>query len=166
MTRADFLEHVRDFYDLVNFCSEENCYVCEDIIDDEYRDERINDDLYESIRYGDINWYDIAGLLEDIPTGYTHYRTGYGSFEYFGLDDSDFDDYYHEVLTWADENEVWDEEDEEVEDEDPGFDVSDFKVSDIISGCCEDFNKSSSDQDDNNLPDFIVDMGAMMYGTA
>ena len=42
-------------------------------------------------------------LERKLPTGYDYYRCD-GSFDYVGLDDSDFEDYKSRVLDWMDDN--------------------------------------------------------------
>lgn len=147
MTRDEFLENITTWWELMDFCSENDCEICEDIIDDDERDNEIDEDVADAIRYD--HWYDIRGYLNDIPNGYSYYRRN-GRFDYDGLCDEDFDRYKEDVLNWADhEDDVWDDDqdgaedtnafpeqatvDEEVE---PAPEEEDFTVGDLIGMCC------------------------------
>lgn len=114
MTRAEFYENVTTWWDLKNFCSDEDCDICNDIYDEEGRDDYINDCLMDWAR--DDSWSELLARLEDIPTGYDYYR--YNDYcEWEGLDDGDFDELRDEVAEWMDENGYWDDEEEEQEDD-------------------------------------------------
>ena len=99
----------------------------------------------------DYGWRSIRDFLADIPTGYDYYRCD-GSFDYVGLDDSDFEDYKSRVLDWMDEDDLWEPEEGEDEDFDPDYDFfspgeeepepeeppveeEDFTVSDLMCMC-------------------------------
>ena len=146
MTANEFLENVNDYYDLKDFCSEVGCEYCDDIVDDDTLDEDVEYALAEYRR--DYNWREIRDVLNGIPTGYDWYRCD-GSFDYVGLDDSDFEDSKDEVYEWALNNGYFDDEvdedgeydDEVVEDgfyeepeEDPVAD-EDFSVADLMGMC-------------------------------
>lgn len=146
MTRNEFLESVNDWWELKDFCSEIGCEHCDCIIDDDGLDEEIEYALGEYLR--DYNWREIRDMLDDIPTGYDWYRCD-GSFDYVGLDDDDFDSYKDDVLDWADDHDVWDEDEddeeyfdeesneEEVIEEEPDehFEEADFSVTDLMGMC-------------------------------
>ena len=146
MTANEFLENVNDYYDLKDFCSEIGCEYCDDIVDDDTLDEDVEYALGEYRR--DYSWREIRDLLNDIPTGYDWYRCD-GSFDYVGLDDSDFEDSKDKVYEWALNNGYFDDEadeDEEYDDEvveddfyeepedDPVAD-EDFSVADLMGMC-------------------------------
>lgn len=63
MTRNDFLNDVTEWWELLDFCSDEGCNICEDIIDSDQLDEDTN-----------YSWRDIRDSLSEIPTGYGYYR--------------------------------------------------------------------------------------------
>jgi len=110
MTRADFEDNVTSFYDLIDWCNDNNCYVCEDIYYSESYDDYINGQLVDWARNSD--WEELRDSLNDLPNGYEYYlRDEYGDWR--GLDDSDFDEFYREALEWGDDNEIWDDDDEE-----------------------------------------------------
>lgn len=92
-------------------------------------------------------------FLSDIPTGYEYYRCD-GTFDYVGLDESDFEDYKSRVLDWMDEDSLWDAEEEdedegdfdpnevdffspgpEPEPEEPPVEEEDFSVSELMCMC-------------------------------
>lgn len=116
MTRNDFLNDVNEWWELLDFCSDEGCDICEDIIDSDQLDEYITDDIRDSI--ANEYWYNIRDLLSDIHTGYGYYRMN-GSFDYDGMDEDDFNDYKDDVLEWGDNNDIWEDE----PDEEDGFDT-------------------------------------------
>lgn len=130
MTRREFLESVNDFYDLITFCNDNGCDICEDLYDDDEYDEAIENDIRDTV--GDYSWRDFRDYLSDLPTGYDWYRRD-GEFDYVGVD-HDFDEYKADVLRWADdEGDIWDEDDEEEEEDDEEYDDEDlvFEESDI-----------------------------------
>lgn len=112
MTRSEFLNNVTDWCELIIFCNEEGCNICEDVSSEEERDEIINDILVDWAQ--SYRWDRLAEKLDDIPIGYDYYRTDdYGDF--VGLTDEDFDCYKDDVLDWMDERDCWEEEEEEGE---------------------------------------------------
>lgn len=125
MTRAEFLNDVTTWYELIDFCCNEDCDVCEDILDEDQRDDQIENDLREAVRNN--RWEEIRDWLYDIPTGYDYYRCD-GMFDYEGVDNRDFEDYKENVLDWMDDGGYWDEEEEDdddfVEDNDADDDES------------------------------------------
>lgn len=113
MTRQEFLDDVYDFRELMNFCYDNDCGICDDIYDDESKDEYINEHLSDMTDNAD-DWQSLYRTLDDIPTGYDYYRLDdYDDFN--GLDDDDFDDYKNDVLEWMDDNEYWDEDEDDEE---------------------------------------------------
>ena len=128
MTRQEFIDRVTNWWELIEFCNDEGCDVCEDVVDDDYKDEYVNDHLEEWAR--DNTWRDLLDILSEIPDDYSYYRMdANGDFE--GL--SNFDDfaaYKEDVLDWMDDRGGWDDEEEEelVDDDDNPFDdVSPFE---------------------------------------
>ena len=116
MTRQEFMDNVTCWYDLIDFCNEQGCDVCEDVVDEDLRDEYLNDYVHSLSDY--TSWWEVYETLENVPGGYTYYRY-VSSTEFEGLDDyEDFDCYKADTLRWAESNGVFDEEDEEEEDED------------------------------------------------
>ena len=151
MTRSYFLDYVTDWYELIDLCRDYDCDICEDIIDDDQLDDYVLEDINNSER----SWRDIRDFLSDIPTGYEYYRCD-GTFDYVGLDESDFEDYKSRVLDWMDEDSLWDAEEEdedegdfdpnevdffspgpepEPEPEEPPVDEEDFSVSELMCMC-------------------------------
>ena len=97
MTRNDFLNNVTEWWELLDFCSDEGCYICEDIIDSDQLDEYVEEDIRDT----NYSWRDIRDSLSEIPTGYGYYRMN-GSFDYDGMDENDFDSYKDDVREWGD----------------------------------------------------------------
>jgi len=151
MTREEFIRDTDTWYDLKEFCEEHDCDICDDIIDDESRDDEIDNDIEEAIR--NDRWYDIKSYLDDIPTGYSYYRRD-GMFDYVGMDDRDFDEYKDDVINWADDQgDIWDDDPDDEEDYDvfeaelerdtmaedesePEPEAEDFSVGDLMGMCC------------------------------
>lgn len=114
MTREEFIEDVRSWNDLLQFCYDENCYCCEDVYDEGAKDDYFNNDIVDMARSAN-DWRDLYRRLEDIPTGCDYYIRNDDYDEWRGADDDDFDNYKSDVLSWGDDREVWDEDDEEDE---------------------------------------------------
>lgn len=116
MTRQDFIDYVGYWSELLDFCTEEGCYVCENIYSDASRNDFIEEDLYEMVR--DMNWREVLNVLQgyDSNSGYDYYlKNDYGEFE--GLnDDDDFVSYKDDVLDWGDRYSVWEDEEDDEED--------------------------------------------------
>lgn len=110
MTRQEFIDDICTWGDLISFCYDEDCDICEDIYSEDSRDDHINEHLVEWAREND--WEELCGKLNDIPDGYDYYYLDdYG--EFHGADDGMFDDYKDEVLEWMDNGGWWEDEEEE-----------------------------------------------------
>lgn len=132
MTRHEFLDDVCDFSELRDFCYGNDCGICDDIYDDESKDDYINEHLWDMADDAD-GWQSLYRTLNDIPTGYDYYRLDdYGDFN--GLDDDDFEDYKNDVLEWMDDNECWDED----EDDDEESCEEDMQPVDELFSLCSD----------------------------
>lgn len=137
MTREEFIENVQSWNDLVQFCYDENCYCCEDVYDEDAKDDYFNEILVDMARGAD-DWRDLYSQLEDIPTGYGYYINGDDGWR--GADDDDFEDYKSDVLSWGDDREVWEEDDEE-----------DDWDEDVLEEGYEADEASDEDEDDETL---------------
>lgn len=110
MTRQEFIDDICTWSDLISFCYDEDCDICEDIYSEDSRDDYINEHLVEWAQ--DYSWEDLYSKLDEIPDGYDYYRLdNYGDFEC--ADDEMFDDYKDEVLEWMDNGGWWEDEEEE-----------------------------------------------------
>ena len=122
MTRQQFIDEVNEWQELINFCNDEGCSCCNDVYSEEDRDDYINERLVDMARNAD-SWSELLDTLSDITTGYDYYRRDdYG--EWCGLDDYEFDDYKDDVLEWADDQDIWEDDEEEPlpeDDEDEGI---------------------------------------------
>ena len=143
MTRSYFLDYVTDWYELIEFCRDYDCDICEDIIDDDTLDEYVDSDISGT----DYGWRRLRDFLSDIPADYNYYRCD-GTFDYVGLDDGDFEDYKHRVLDWMDADSLWDAEDDDGGEDFPGesedvleesaaspVEEEDFSVSELMRMC-------------------------------
>lgn len=115
MTRAEFFENVTSWWELKDFCSEQRCELCDDVYDDESRDDYINEDLVDWAR--NDNWYDLRDRLNNLDAGYDYWRLDdYG--EWTGLDDDDdLEEMKREVAEWVDDYGDWDDDEEEADDD-------------------------------------------------
>lgn len=111
MTRAEFEDNVTNFYDLIEWCNDNNCYVCDNIYSPESYDDYINCQLVDWARNCG-GWEELRDNLDDLPIGYEYYLIDEYDDCWRGLDDSDFDEFYRDALEWGDENEIWDDDDE------------------------------------------------------
>ena len=134
MTRIEFIQDVTDWYDLLEFCHNEDCDICEDIYSEEGKDDHFNGMLVEMARNADT-WQDLYDRLEEIPNGYGHYITD--GYDWLRIaEDDDFVQYKDDVLEWGDENDIWEDE---YEDEDYVEDEGDVEEEDddfeAVEGC-------------------------------
>lgn len=142
MTRNEFLDDVTTFGELKDFCSDNGCNLLDDVYDEESRDDYVNDCLAEWAHNN--SWEELRDILNEIPTGYDWYLDDYGSWD--GLDDEDFENCKNDVLEWADDNDIWEDDEEgdeedsdyfedESEDDEPAPEEEDFSVGDLIGMC-------------------------------
>ena len=172
MTRAEFLDNITDWSELKEFCSEWDCDCCDDIYDEDERDEKIGEDIDEYAC--DYSWDSLRDLLNDIPSGYDYYCRN-SAFSWEEADDEMFERYKSDVCDWADDGGVWDEdeEDEDIfEEEDDIFaeesdetpvEDEDFSVGDLIGMCSVAFVTIQKDnmrkiQEDKRAFDEFVDV--------
>lgn len=116
MTREEFIENVGCWSELIDFCYDEGCNYCDDVYTEDSKDEYFNDIMVDMAR--DANdWRDLLQQLDGIPSGDDYYiRDEYG--EWRCADNEDFYEYKDDVLQWADDRNVWDEdEDDDVDEE-------------------------------------------------
>lgn len=114
MRRQDFIDDITTWSELLSFCYDEDCDICEDIYSEDDRDENIDSNsLVEWARNN--TWQELYDILEEIPTGYDYYwEDDYG--DWHGADDDLFEDRKQEVIEWMDDGGYWDEEYEDEED--------------------------------------------------
>lgn len=135
MTRQEFIDDVQYWSELIDFCYEEGCYVCEDVYTSDQRDDRIDEDVSEMMRHN--SWRTILDTLQtyDDQSGYEYYSLdGYG--DWIGLDDDDLASYKDDVLEWMDNNGRWDDEndeDENDEDEDIPTETEDLSLNELFN---------------------------------
>lgn len=117
MTRQEFLDEITTIWELLNWCSDNNCYIYDEIQDQDGYDEWISDLLSDRAR--DWTWQDIESWLSDLPQGYEYYRYSEDDDSWEGVGDYDFTGLRDEALEWGDENGVWDQDEDEEEPDDP-----------------------------------------------
>lgn len=112
MTRQEFIEEVCDFNSLKQFCYDEDCDCMDDIIEEYELSDVIDEDIVSAVRTR--GWETIRDMLCDIDEGYPYYRIN-GELDYEALTDSDIDDLREEILSWANANDIFDEDDADEE---------------------------------------------------
>ena len=147
MTRSEFINDITSWSELLEFCSEESCDLLDDIFDEESMDSEINEFLSDYAR--DYEWYNLRDYLKEIPTGYDYYQQN-GAFDWTGLTDDDFNDYKNDVFGWAENHEVFEDEDGEGDEntdseelvfeepegpEDPPVEDEDFPFDELFGLC-------------------------------
>lgn len=155
MTRREFIEEVVTWYELKNFCDEEQIDFCDDVYSDEEKDDYIDERLGE-ITTGS-SWQDVLGVLSDIPTAYDYYFIE-DVYDIRGADDDDFERRKQSVLEYYDNNEYWDEEEEEpvyVDEEDYEDEADEFvadtsvALDDFFVSSAEDLDKITTERKAN-----------------
>ena len=73
MTRTEFIDSVTTWQELLNFCDDVNCGVCEDIISYVEIDGFLANDFRES--WHEYNWQDFRDWLENISTDVYYHRS-------------------------------------------------------------------------------------------
>lgn len=110
MTRDEFIEGINDWYDLIEFCDDNGCHVCEDVFSKESLDEYVDERMVEWAREVD-SWEELADVLDRLPR-YDGYFVKDEYEDFSELGENDLDSYKYDVLTWADEEGVFDDEEE------------------------------------------------------
>ena len=113
MTRREFIDEITRFYELRDFCNENDIYTCDEYFDSDDLDDEVDNDMRDC----DYGWRDLRDSLNSIETGYDFYkREGYLYYE--GCTDEDFENLKEDVLEVMDERGAWDyDEDDEYEDD-------------------------------------------------
>lgn len=140
MTRAEFYDEIDSWWRLKDFCIDVGCGYCDDVYDDESRDEYLNDDIEDWARNN--TWMDLRDMLSNLETGYEYWRLDdYG--DWIGLDEgSDFREARDEVAEWCDDNGMWDEEEDEDEDDEEDAPEEESDPEDEVPTEAEDFSFS------------------------
>lgn len=182
MLRQEFIDNIVRWGDLTSFCYNEDCSICDDIYDEDARDEYIDDHLVEYAHEHD--WTTLRNILDNIPTGYDWYiLDDYNEWE--GADDDLFDERKEMVLEWMDNGGYWEDEDEEeivtvsepdaaveeidVEDLTP-IEEEDISVSELFSMCNDglqfiaDANREAEEQFNQSFDNFIQGLTTLAAG--
>lgn len=110
MTRQQFIDEITSWSELIGWCVDNGCSYCDDIYTDDDRDEIINDTLVDMAE--DNNWLELKDILVTLDETSAYYwkRDEWG--DWCDVDD-DFDDYFNDVLEWADDNDMFESGEEE-----------------------------------------------------
>lgn len=141
MTRHEFIENIDNWEELLDFCYNYNCDICDNVYDSEERDEYIDNNFYGLCR--EECWTTVRDYLNEIPTENDYYKNNCSYLDWTGLDnEDDFEGYKQDALDWGDDNDIWDEEESDKEEEelDP-VPEEDISTSELFSMCSERFQK-------------------------
>lgn len=163
MTRQEFIDEIYEWGGLIDFCNDEGCDYLDNIYTEDARDDYINEYQLEDWARNNT-WRNLYDLLDDLRSDYDYYRIDeYG--DWVGLDDYDFDDYKDDVLRWADDRGIFDEEDEEEDPADYGIEdeeVDDEEVEEpismfeLLSDCQDTYQKISEEEADEGLDSLLI----------
>ncbi len=113
MTREEFL-NMEDWSELIDFCYENNLYICDDVYSDSQKDDYVNDCLVGWAE--NSTWAELRDRLREIPdTADWYILDDYGDFCEAG--DDEFEEYKESVLEKADERGLFDDDEEEYEED-------------------------------------------------
>ena len=156
MTREDFIDGVTTWDELNDFCCEYDCGYLDDVYDDVGIDDYLDRVIEDWAR--NLSWSQLRDKLNDIPTGGYWYRIDDYD-DIIELDDIDFEAYKSDVLSWADDRCVWDEEDDEDEeyiedeeentedDEDDEVVEESFSLLELYSSCHDDVTNALMEEE-------------------
>ena len=125
MKRSEFRERMGSMWDLHDFCVENDCEILGEMYDEYSFSEEIDNRLMDYAR--NDGWRDLLDRLrdfEDLTDRYDLIVFDPDDYEFVGVDESDFDRYYRDILEWADDQDVWEPEDDEEYDEEEEEDES------------------------------------------
>jgi len=97
---------------LIDFCVNIGCNLCDEIISGAELDEEVNCILRDKVLYDGVSWHEVREVLSELPTNVepcSFYQIYYG--EYLYMDESMLADYINEVAEWADRHDAWTDED-------------------------------------------------------
>ena len=142
MTKSEFLSDVRDFWDLRDFCCDADSYYFDDIFEEGAKDDYVNE--YLSSLGGRPDWRDVKDYLNDVPDGESEWYRLDDYSGFVALDCDDFSNMKNEVMEWAEDNDIFDEEPESEGEEDDDYEVEDEPISTkYLFAVCK---KESSDE--------------------
>ena len=122
MTRAEFIDEVTEWWELIDFCNDNRCEdLVENLYSEDARNEYIDDCLVDWAH--DNGWRDLLDILRDYENedGYDYYVYDEYYGRYVGATTDDFRTYKDEVLRYADENDLFDAEEDEEEEESDSY---------------------------------------------
>lgn len=135
MTRDSFWDSINSWDELLDFCRDYYCPVCDDkVYSEEARDDIINGRLEDIVLDVD-GWRGLATWLDDIPTGYDYYVLDEDD-GWYGADSNYLDDYKDFALNWMDDYGDWGEEEyyDDSEDTTP-LEEEDIPIDELFSAC-------------------------------
>ena len=138
MTREYFLNHICCIAELIDFCYDYECNICDEIYDEDGKNEYYDNRLYEMVRDA-YDWQDLKERLDSIPCDYDYYVKDDND-QLIAFVDDDFDYYLRCVLDWCDDNNIWEQEEEDdsnenedyEEDDESGFDLPEIDVDTFV----------------------------------
>ena len=168
MTREEF-EGIENLSELLDFCRNYDCDIYEEIFDDDGYHDCIDEEINDMVQHD--SWEQIRDYLDELPYGYDYYRqTEFDGWE--GIDEySDFDNIKDEVRNWAEEEEIFDEEDEQEdgqENDEPCSEVAEceeeefepdepFTLSELVTVCKSSVQKIEDKYEKESEPAKVSD---------
>lgn len=146
-SRQEFINNVTTWEELIDFCYDEDCEICDDIYSEESKNDEIDEDIVDWAR--DNTWEELYEILSQIPTGYDYYiKDAYEDF--IPVTDELFESRKQEVLEWMDDGDGdesywgdWDCNDSSSSDEDDDLEPiepEDISLDDLFNSSNEIFN--------------------------
>lgn len=146
MTRQEFCEQITTMSELIDFCNDNGCGICDDIYDEYSYNDYVNDEV---VNWSE-DWQSLRDHLSNFPDGYDYYRRDDWG-EFHGIDESGLDDLISDVIDWGDDNDIWDNEDADEQTENDG-DEQDFEDADEED---DDYDGAMLDVEDETLNDLF-----------
>lgn len=125
MYRQDFVDGITTWCELLDFCYENDCDSCADIETADSYSDWIDNNLVSWAR--NDTWQDLLERLRDLENndGYDYYVWDDYDSVYRPADDRDFETYKGYVLTWGDEEGIWEDYEEDDEEDETEIDSED-----------------------------------------
>lgn len=134
MTRQEFIRNITTWQELIDFCYDYDCSICDNILARPDLAGFVNSDLIDY--QGQYSWTTIRDLLFCI-TDTADYYCREGFLDYVSVDNN-FEAYKADVLAWCDDDESVFDEDLDIEFPFEDDDFIDDEEPDLTDGNCTD----------------------------
>ena len=103
MTRAEFINTIDSWPELLGFCHVHDCPVCADVHNTYERDQIVRENIMEWAH--DMTWQDICDILMDIPLHGNIFL--YNDNGYWNDITEDFTEWKDKVILWGNQTGFW-----------------------------------------------------------